>query len=70
MFHVRAFEARARVLCRVTPKVTRLLTLLTQREGPDYRTVSIMEPDRGDAGEPNGGSLRRLGERDAQGKAL
>ena len=21
-----------------------------------------MEPDRGDAGEPNGGSLRRLGE--------
>ena len=30
-------------------------------KGQITRTVSIMEPDRGDAGEPNGGSLRRFG---------
>ena len=29
-----------------------------------------MEPDRGDAGEPNGGSLRRLGGRGFPGESL
>ena len=35
-----------------------------------YRTVTIMEPDRGDAGEPNGGSLRRLGGKGFPGESL
>jgi hypothetical protein len=39
-----------------------------QITGP--RTVTIMEPDRGDAGEPNEGSLRRLGGRGFPGGSL